>query len=140
MINEKTAASLDQTDDRTAYALGDSRASQRGPEGTKVLHIPVAHIRGPMQYDLPLQRHIVIAGIHSLQLQGKTIVAYIGALGHIESEAALIRIRFVGKSGRIFIAGILTVSDISAIQQPFVLHVDHIHSLLPGGLTKIADR
>lgn len=93
-----------------------------------------------MYDDIPSERVIVEAFVHSLYPQGKAIAAMIGPAGNIKAHAALIRVLAIGEGVGIFLTGIDAVGNESVIDQPFIANIDHIQPLLAGRLAEITDR
>ena len=99
----------------------------------------VADIGCAMDHDIPPVRQGIEAPIEAVEAKGKAIFAYIGVAGDIESQAAFMRFRCVGKAAGELFTGADAMRHVVAAHQLFRIEVDDIHAFLAGRLAEIAD-
>lgn len=97
IINKKAGSVLQYGNDLFAHFFRDRRATKRCSHDTIFTKDPLADIRSPMDHDVSPVGHIIKASFYSIDAKRKPIASKVSAPGHIEAQAALIRLGSVGK-------------------------------------------
>ena len=139
VIDKETAAIFQQGYELVGQFLGDGGATESSSHDAVFVQDAFADIGCAMDDDVPFTGQAVEASVHSIDAEGKAVLAEIGAPGDVEAQAAFVGFGCVGKGVSELFAGADAMGDVVAVEELASAHVDDIHSLQAGGLAEVTD-